>query len=90
MSSKILIPFAAAMTCLGAVALSSTPASAYYPGYCYDHPYAPACLAGHVAPYVYHHEHYEHYHDHYHHGHDHDHDHHHDHDHDHHDHNHHH
>ena len=41
----------------GAMSLSSSPASAQA-GYCYYHPHAPACLAGVVAPYVYHHQHY--------------------------------
>ena len=83
MSSKIIMPFAVAtMACLGAVALSSAPASAYDGGgYCYYHPHDPVCLAGVVAPYLHHHgEYYDH--DHYH-DHDHDHHHHHDHDHDH-------
>ena len=78
MSSKILIPFAAAaMAFLGAVALSSAPASAYDGGYCYDHPYDPACLAVHVHPYLHHddyNDHYHHYHHDHHHDHDHDHD----------------
>src|SRR4029078_10291006 len=90
MSSKILIPCAAAtMTCFGAVALSPIPATAYDGrGYCYYHPHDPVCLAGVVAPYLHHHGEYYDHHDHYH---DHDHDHHHDHDHDHdHDHHHHH
>ena len=82
MSIKILISFAAAaMVGLGAVALSSAPASAYDEGYCYHHPYDPACLAVHVHPYWWHDH--DHYHDH-HHDHDHDHHDHHDHDHDHH------
>ena len=74
---------------LGAMSLYSAPASAYDGGgYCYYHPHDPVCLAGVVAPYVYHHHYHDdyddHYHDHDHHHHDHDHDHdHHDNDHDH-------
>jgi hypothetical protein len=86
----------AAVVCLGAMAFSSTPASAYdgdYERYCYYHRYDPHCWRYWHRDYDedhyywrHHHHDYDHDydHDHHHHDHDHDHDHeHHDHDHDH-------
>jgi hypothetical protein len=86
---------AAAIVGIGAIALSSTPASAYdgeYGRYCYYHRYDPACWRYWHRDYdedyyEHHHHHHDHDYDHEHHDHDHDHEHH-DHDHDHHDHDH--